>query len=167
MAGGVVDDNVKEVNAFGVAFCSYFEILLLKDPDDIFLAMSTSGPPPLRNQGKAESTTLSKYVWQERNKGEEPEIIWSKLSSAKPYSLGGRSCPFCLAEKTAIATDTTGEMLNKLSNFSTSLSTGHLSSLMMSCLTYSLPQCNLMMFCLTYSLPQGNQKMSCLTYNLP
>ena len=94
----------------------------------------------LRNQGKAESTTLSKYVWQERNKGEEPEIIWSKLSSAKPYSLGGRSCPLCLAEKTAIATDTTGEMLNrrrelmnrclhkdpyKLSNFSTSLSTGH------------------------------------------
>jgi hypothetical protein len=67
----------------------------------------------LRNQGKAESTTLSKYVWQERNKGEEPDIIWSKLSSAKPYSLGGRSCPLCLAEKTAIATDTSGEMLNR------------------------------------------------------
>ena len=67
----------------------------------------------LRNQGKAESTTLSKYVWQERNKGEEPEIIWSKLSSAKPYSLGGRSCPLFLAEKTAINRDTTGEMLNR------------------------------------------------------
>jgi hypothetical protein len=75
-------------------------------------------------------------VWQERNKGEEPEIIWSKLSSARPYSLGGRSCPLFLAEKT----DTTGEMLNRrrelmnrclhkdpyeLSNFSTILSTGH------------------------------------------
>ena len=57
----------------------------------------------LRSQGKAESTTLSKFVWQERNKGEEPEIKWSKLSSAKPYTLGGRSCPLCLAEKTAIA----------------------------------------------------------------
>jgi hypothetical protein len=55
-----------------------------------------------RNHGKAESTTFSKYVWQERKEGEEPEIIYSKLSSAKPYSLGGRSCPLCLAEKTAI-----------------------------------------------------------------
>ena len=94
----------------------------------------------LRSQGKADSTTLSKFVWQERSKGEEPEIKWSKLSSAKPYTLGGRSCPLCLAEKTAIAKDNTGEMLNrrrelmnrclhkesyKLSNFSTSLSTSH------------------------------------------
>ena len=67
----------------------------------------------LRNHAKAESTTLSKYVWQERNKGEEPEIRWSKLSTAKPYSLGGRSCPLCLAEKTAIARDTSGQMLNR------------------------------------------------------
>ena len=94
----------------------------------------------LRTQGKAESTTLSKFVWQERSKGEELEIKWSKLSSAKPYTLGGRSCPLCLAEKTAIAKDNTGEMLNrrrelmnrclhkdpyKLSNFCTSLTTGH------------------------------------------
>ena len=46
MAGGWLDewsggvaaqmhDDVKEVNAFGVAFYSYFEILLLKDPDNL------------------------------------------------------------------------------------------------------------------------------------
>ena len=43
----------------------------------------------------------------------EPDIRWSKLSSVKPYSLGGRSCPLCLAEKTAIARDTSGQMLNR------------------------------------------------------
>ena len=41
---------------------------------------------------------MSKFVWKERDKGEEPEIRWSELSSAKPYSLGGKSCPPCLSE---------------------------------------------------------------------
>ena len=90
----------------------------------------------LRNQTKADSTTLSKFVGNARDK-EEPEIRWSKLLSAKTYSSGGQNCPLCLAEKTPIATDTSGKMLNrrrelmnrclhkdpfKLSNFCTSQS---------------------------------------------
>jgi hypothetical protein len=38
------------------------------------------------------------------------EIRWSNLSSAKPYSLGGRICPLCLVEKTAIARDNSGDI---------------------------------------------------------
>ena len=67
----------------------------------------------LRHSSKADSTTLSTYVWRIREAGEEPEIRWSKMSSAKPYSLGSRSCPLCLAEKTFIAKDTSSHMLNR------------------------------------------------------
>ena len=42
----------------------------------------------LQPESTTESTTLSRYVW--RTGG------WSKLSSVKPYSLGGKSCPLCL-----------------------------------------------------------------------
>jgi hypothetical protein len=90
----------------------------------------------------------------------------------KALLFGRKKLSTLSSRETAIATDTTGEMLNrrrelinrclhkdsyKLSNFSTSLSTGH----------HSLPQCNLMMSCLTYSLPQYKLMMSCLTYSLP
>ena len=56
-----------------------------------------------------ESTTLSRYVWQMKDRGRKPEMRWSKLSSAKPFSLGGRSCPLCLADNTAIVRDTSGQ----------------------------------------------------------
>ena len=32
----------------------------------------------------------------------EPEIRWSKLLLAKPYSLGSKRCSLCLAEKTGV-----------------------------------------------------------------
>ena len=67
----------------------------------------------LRHHSKADSTTLSTYVWRIRDSGEEPEITWSKVSSAKPYSLGSRSCSLCLMEKTVIAKDISGQMLNR------------------------------------------------------
>ena len=67
----------------------------------------------LRNSHKAESTTLSQYFWKMRELGEQPEILWSKVTSAKPYLLGGRTCQLCITEKTAIARDTSGVMLNR------------------------------------------------------
>ena len=36
-----------------------------------------------------------------------------RVYSAKPYTLGSRSCPLCLAEKTEIAKDSSGRMLNR------------------------------------------------------
>ena len=35
------------------------------------------------------------------------------MTSAKPYLPGGRTCQICITEKTAIAKDTSGSMLNK------------------------------------------------------
>ena len=65
---------------------------------------------PFNQSDLRNRATLSKFVWKERDKWEEPEC---KLPSAKPYSLGGKSCPLCLAEKTAIATNTSAQMLNR------------------------------------------------------
>ena len=67
----------------------------------------------MRHHNQASSTTLSTYIWKIKDTGEEPMIKWSKVSSSQPYTLGMRSCPLCNAEKTAIAKDTSGLMLNR------------------------------------------------------
>ena len=67
----------------------------------------------LRNSHKADSTTLSQFVWKMREQGEQPLITWSKVTSAKPYLIGERTCQLCIADKTEIAKDTSGSMLNR------------------------------------------------------
>ena len=44
----------------------------------------------LQNSHKSDSTTLSQYVWKMKELVEQPEISWSKVTSAKSYLLGGR-----------------------------------------------------------------------------
>ena len=66
-----------------------------------------------RHRSQTKSTTLSTYVWNCRDRGEEPEILWSKHKSAKPYNLGNKRCNLCLSEKMAIAQDKSGRMLNR------------------------------------------------------
>ena len=58
---------------------------------------------------------LSTYMWKLREMNVEPTISWSKVCPAKTYKLGSKVCSLCLAEKTEIARDTSGEMLNKRS----------------------------------------------------
>ena len=53
----------------------------------------------LRHRSQFKSTTLSTYVWNCRDRGIEPELTWSKVRSAKPYSLGSRRCDLCISEK--------------------------------------------------------------------
>ena len=68
----------------------------------------------LRHREKTNSTTLSKFVWKFRDTtGEDPGITWSKLKSARPYSVGSAKCSLCLTEKIAIAQDKSGKMINR------------------------------------------------------
>ena len=68
----------------------------------------------LRHREKTNSTALSKFVWKFRDTtGEDPEITWSKLKSARPYSVGSAKCSLCLTEKIAIAQDKSGKMINR------------------------------------------------------
>ena len=66
-----------------------------------------------RHRSQKKSTTLSNFIWNCRDNGIEPEIEWSKVKSAKPYSLGSKRCDLCLSEKLEIAKDKTGRMLNR------------------------------------------------------
>jgi hypothetical protein len=48
-----------------------------------------------------------------REQGEQRLISWSKVTSAIHTCSGGRICQLCITEKTAIAKDTSGSMLNR------------------------------------------------------
>ena len=45
------------------------------------------------------STSLSKYIWELKDKGTDHEIKWSIINRAKPYSGKPSRCNLCLAEK--------------------------------------------------------------------
>ena len=62
---------------------------------------------------EVDGSTLSKHIWRLKDKGEDYQIHWSKVKNAKPYSLGAFRCNLCLEEKTTIARDRTGRMINK------------------------------------------------------
>jgi hypothetical protein len=50
-------------------------------------------------ESKANSTELSKFVWDCKNKGFEPMLTWNILDQAEPFKPGGKSCNLCLTEK--------------------------------------------------------------------
>ena len=111
LSGMVVDNSRKGCNCRGgLAVCPMQRNCLHKSM--VYKAEVTTDMENKHYYGQTFRTFkerfcgLSKYLWQERSRGEEPEIRWSKHSSAQPYSLGGGSCLLCLEEKTAIARDT-------------------------------------------------------------
>ena len=62
---------------------------------------------------KKNSTTLSHYMWRQRDKGIETNITWEPISITRPYTRGGRDCSLCLTEKATIARGDSYLMLNK------------------------------------------------------
>ena len=65
-------------------------------------------------ESKANSTELSKFVWECKRKGSEPILTWSILDQAEPFKPGGKSCNLCLTEKYHIITSELN-LLNKRS----------------------------------------------------
>ena len=51
---------------------------------------------------KANSTTLSTYIWKCKNSDSNPKIEWSIKAKAHAFSSGSRQCDLCLSEKVAI-----------------------------------------------------------------
>ena len=62
---------------------------------------------------KKNSTTLSHYMWRQRDKGIETNITWEPVSITRPYTRGGRDCSLCLTEKATFARGDSYLMLNK------------------------------------------------------
>ena len=55
-----------------------------------------------RHRNKESETTLSKYIWSEKDKGNDPEIKWECVTVAPTYTPGLGRCILCLREKEKI-----------------------------------------------------------------
>ena len=62
---------------------------------------------------KKESTTLSSYIWKQKNAGRTYEIDWSIKAKAYSFSSGGKRCDLCLTEKLTILLADQDTILNK------------------------------------------------------
>ena len=69
----------------------------------------------MKNKENGNSTTLSKYVWERKEKGKNVEIEWKILKKCRKYRCGSRKCDVCLSEKLEIlkAARKGEKMLNK------------------------------------------------------
>ena len=62
---------------------------------------------------KKNTTELSKYVWELKNKKSDFQITWSILKRASAYSNRTKKCQLCLWEKYFIITSDKSSTLNK------------------------------------------------------
>ena len=70
-----------------------------------------------RHSKHANSTELSKYVWNLKDENNEYNIKWSIITSAKAYGSGSKKCNLiCLTEKYCIIKSDKPNSLNKRSN---------------------------------------------------
>ena len=68
-----------------------------------------------RHRKLANSTTLSKYIWDLKDSGTNYRIKWSVLKRARAYSEGTKTCNLCLYEKLCILSANKRNLLNKRS----------------------------------------------------
>ena len=67
------------------------------------------------NVGLRQSTSLSKYVWTAKERGDNFNIKWDMQQKAFPYKCGTRKCDLCLNEKLLILKSDPEITLNKKS----------------------------------------------------
>ena len=58
------------------------------------------------------STALAKEIWRRREEGKLVRTSWRIVERAAAYTPAAGKCQLCLAEKTRIITDISGELLN-------------------------------------------------------
>ena len=64
-----------------------------------FKTRYTAHKASFRNKDKENETTLSKYIWQQKDKGLEPNVKWKCVVNAPTYNPGLGRCILCLREK--------------------------------------------------------------------
>ena len=60
----------------------------------------------------ANSTTLSSYVWAQRDVGKHCDITWKIKAKTGAYTAGAKYCDVCLTEKTYVMLANHSESLN-------------------------------------------------------
>eukprot|EP00794_Sanderia_malayensis_P007476 gene7476-biopygen6026 len=68
-----------------------------------------------RNRRYANSTELSKYIWDLKDKNKDYDIQWTIITSANAYSNITKRCDLCLTEKLYIVNANNDSLLNKRS----------------------------------------------------
>ena len=67
----------------------------------------------LERKNSKDATSLSKYVWSLRERGETPTVRWEIIKKCSPYVCGSRKCDICLSEKALILDSDPSTCLNK------------------------------------------------------
>ena len=68
-----------------------------------------------KHEAKRNSTTLSHYIWDCKDRGETPKVKWEIVKKCNRYRCGTRKCDVCLAEKLEILKERGRHCLNKRS----------------------------------------------------
>ena len=69
-----------------------------------------------RNRSKCNATELSKFVWECKDAGSTPSILWKSVCHAPSHKKRYYHCNLCLAEKFAILAADPNTTLNKKTN---------------------------------------------------
>ena len=78
-----------------------------KDPVESYVGITsgefkqryTSHLASFKHSSKRSETTLSKHVWELRDRGVVPLVTWELIGHAPPYQPGRGNCALCLQEK--------------------------------------------------------------------
>ena len=69
----------------------------------------------MNKQANRNNTTLANFVWDAKDRGEEPTVTWQILKNCKSYRCGTRKCDLCLTEKLMILKEKGPSSLNRRS----------------------------------------------------
>ena len=69
----------------------------------------------IKHEANRNSTTLSHYIWDCKDRGETPKVTWNIVRKCSKYRCGTRKCDVCLAEKLEILRERGRNCLNKRS----------------------------------------------------
>ena len=83
-----------------------------KDEEKIYIGMTgdkfktryNNHKQSFNNKKYRNQTKLSSYVWEQKDKNNEPKITFQKLKQAKKFQPGKNTCTLCNTEKTEILT---------------------------------------------------------------
>ena len=97
------------------------EVITSNSQPKIYIGMTgNTFKEPFNNHKKSfsnieyrNSTELSKYVWDLKERERDFTIQWSILKRANSYSSGGKSCNLCLQEKLSILIADKSNLLKK------------------------------------------------------
>ena len=67
------------------------------------------------DQSYRNSSELSKYIWEKKEKSQEYQLQWNIIDESQPYKNGSKRCNLCILEKLHIINADENYLINKRS----------------------------------------------------